>query len=489
MTSPARPFAIEDATIAGIHAARRAGRTSAVVLVQASLDRIAAYDVAGPALNALITVNPRALELAAACDRAPSDLPLHGIPIVVKDNFDTADMPTTGGARTLAGSVPPDDAWVVQRLRAAGAIVIAKANLTELARGGTTVSSLGGQTKNPYDRTRTPGGSSGGTGAAVAAGFAVAGIGSDTNQSIRSPSSANSLVGLRGTRGLISRDGVIPYSLTQDEAGPMARTVEDLAWLLDVIAGYDPADPVTALSYGRIPRSFLDALDPGGLDGARIGVLVDVFGAGPEHEPVNQVMVGAMQAMRAAGATLVTVRVPDLAALTAGMALAEYESGAALAAYFASLGPAAPVASLAAFVAKGEYHPAIAADLAAAVACVDGMRSPAYLDALRRRDALRVAMMGAFAAEGLDALLYPHQRRLVARIGEEQLERNGVLANGTGLPALTVPAGFSEPTADAPLGVPVGLELLGPDWSEPTLLRLGFAFEQATRARRPPVLE
>src|SRR5438876_11359676 len=239
-------FAPEEATIRATHAAFAAGKITCVELVRAYLNRIEAYDHRGAALNAIITINPKALETAAEMDRlAAADKlrsPLHCIPVILKDNYDTADMPTTGGSLTLAESIPPRDAFVVKKLRDAGAIILAKANLTELARGGTTVSSLGGQTRDPYDLTRTPGGASGGTGAAIAGNFGVVGTGSDTGQSVRSPASALSLVGLRPTRGLVSRDGIIPYSSTQDEAGPIARTVDDTARMLDAMAGYDPAD-------------------------------------------------------------------------------------------------------------------------------------------------------------------------------------------------------------------------------------------------------
>ncbi len=489
VTSAAR-FVVEEASIADIHEALMAARTTCVAIVQAHLDRIAAYDHQGPALNAIITINPRALEIAKEQDRqraAGGTLPrLHCIPVIAKDNYDTADMPTTGGALSLAKSMPPDDAFVIERLRGAGAIIIAKANLTELARGGTTVSALGGQTRNPYDLTRTPGGSSGGTGAAIAASFGVIGTGSDTGQSTRSPSSANSLVGLRPTRGLISRDGIIPISSTQDEAGPIARTVEDAARMLDVMAGYDPADPITAFSHGRIPKTYTSSLDAAGLKGARIGVLTDVFGADAIHEPVNRVMERAIADMTKHGATLVRISIPNLQALTADMTLGEFESRAAVNHYLASLGPNAPVQTLTELIAKGGLHPAIEADVKAGEAMADGVHSEEYRGRLTRRDDLRRAVMNVIAAERLDAILYPHQRRLVALIGDEQLERNGVLSNGTGFPALTVPAGFSEPTPTAPDGVPVGLELLGPDWSEATLFRLAFAFEQATRIRKPP---
>src|SRR3989454_10283623 len=249
---------VPEATIRSTHAAFATGEVTCVQLVQAYLNRIEAYDHRGAALNAIITINPKALETAAEMDRlAAADKlrsPLHCIPVILKDNYDTADMPTTGGSLTLAESVPPRDAFVVKKLREAGALILAKANLMELARGGTTVSSLGGQTRNPYDLSRTPGGSSGGTGAAIAASFAIAGTGSDTGQSVRSPASAQSLVGLRPTRGLISRSGIIPLSTTQDEAGPITRTVEDTARMLDIMAGYDADDPITALTSKKFPK-------------------------------------------------------------------------------------------------------------------------------------------------------------------------------------------------------------------------------------------
>jgi Asp-tRNA(Asn)/Glu-tRNA(Gln) amidotransferase A subunit family amidase len=460
-------------------------------VVEAHLRRIEAYDDRGPALNALITVSRRALDAAAELDRvrrasgAPLP-PLHCVPVILKDNYDTADMPTTGGSITLAESVPLRDAFVVRKLREAGAIILAKANLTELARGGTTVSSLGGQTRNPYDVTRTPGGSSGGTGAAIAASFAVLGTGSDTGQSIRSPASAQGLVGLRPTRGLISRSGIIPASSTQDEAGPMTRTVEDAARMLDVMAGYDPDDPVTAFGAVRIPRSYTAFLNRAALTGARIGVLTDFFGREPVHQEVNTVAEDAIRKMTDAGATMIRVTIPELDRLTRNIQLTNYEAKIAFNKYLAALGPRAPVKTLDEFIARGEFHSSLKAGLENEQRVADGLNDPEYRNRLLRRHDLRQAVMAVMAANRLDAILYPHQRRLVVPIGEEQVERNGVLSNSTGFPAITFPGGFSRPTTTAPVGVPVGIELLGPDWSEPTLVALAFAFEQAAHTRRAP---
>lgn len=481
-----------EATVRTIHDALAAGTLTCEGLVDHYLARIEAYDDRGPGLNAILAVHPRALETAREMDRlyaadGGEGRPLHCIPVIVKDNFDTADMPTTGASVGLARSVPPDDAFMVRRLREAGALVLAKSNLTELARGGTTISSLGGQTRNPYDLARTPGGSSGGTGAAIAANFGVLGTGSDTGQSIRSPASAQSLVGIRATRGLVSRDGVIPVSSTQDEVGPIVRTVEDAARMLDVVAGYDPSDPVTAFGVGRRPESYTDALDPDALAGARIGLVLDLMGGEAVHGPVNAVVEAAVASMESEGAEVVRVRIPRLAELTEAIALSEFEFRIAFNRYLESLGPGAPVGSLAEFVEGGEFHPSFRPGLEADLGVEAGLSDPEYLRRLARRHELRESVMTVIADHELDALLYPHQRRLVVPIGEDQVERNGVLSNSTGFPAVTFPGGFSEPDASAPLGVPVGIELLGPEWTEPTLIGLAYAFEQATSVRRPPV--
>jgi Asp-tRNA(Asn)/Glu-tRNA(Gln) amidotransferase A subunit family amidase len=488
---PANEFSPEEATVASVHAALAAGRLTCVQLVEAYLARIAAFDDNGPALNALITINSRALEAAAEKDqRLRGDRrtlrPLECIPVILKDNFDTGDLPTTGGSLALAKSQPLQDAFVVRKLRDAGALILAKANMTELALGGSSVSSIGGQTRNPYDLTRTPGGSSGGTGASIAASFGIIGTGSDTGQSIRSPASAQSLVGIRPTRGLLSRRGIIPASTTQDEVGPITRTVEDAARALTVMAGYDREDPVTAFGWERVPPTYTAFLDAEGLDGARIGVLEDLFGGETIHAEVNAVVRNAIERMTAAGAVMVPIRIPNFAALTDDTQLTQFEFKAAFNAYLAKLGPSAPVRTLEEFIASGQFHDSIRGVLAGYQRADDGLDSAEYQRRLLRRDALRSAVMNVMAENRLEAILYPHQKRLVVPIGEEQVERNGVLSNSTGFPAITFPGGFSAPTPDAPIGVPIGLELLGAEWSEPVLIRLAFAYEQLAKIRRPP---
>ncbi len=280
-------------------------------IVQAYLDRIATYDRDGPAFNSILALNPNALAEADRLDAerssgAPAG-PLHCVPLVLKDNYNTADLPTTGGSASLAGMQPRVDAFVVARLRSAGAIILGKSNMHEFALSGTTVSSLGGQTLNPYDLTRTPGGSSGGTGAAVAANLALAGTGSDTVNSIRSPASANALLGIRPTRGLLSRAGIIPVSETQDAIGPITRTVADAARLLEVMAGYDPNDPATTSSLGQTLTNYAQLLGPDGLRGARIGLLTTLLGSDAIHHEVNDVIAAAMAALKSAGAELIEI--------------------------------------------------------------------------------------------------------------------------------------------------------------------------------------
>jgi amidase len=483
-------FRFQEATIASIHAALAAGQLTCSQLTRLYLDRIAAYNMQGPALRAIITVNPRAMEIAAEMDRsflasAASAGPLHCIPIILKDNFNTFDMPTTGGNVSMKTSVPPADAFTVARMRKAGALILAKANLQEFARGGMSISSLGGQVRNPYDLSRTPGGSSGGTGVAISANFAVLGTGSDTGQSIRSPASANNLVGIRPTRGLVSRAGVIPNSLTQDEIGPITRTVTDAALLLDVMAGYDPADPITAFSNGRIPRSYTQLLSTDAPKGARIGVMTNLFGTAERHKQVNRVMDGVIAKMETLGATLVRFDLPEYDTLASAVSNSQFEARTVMDRYFATLGPNAPIKSFAELVAAKTS--AVQKTLEGEIAVVDGMNSQAYKDRTLNRDKLRLTVAKKIADLSLDAILYPLQKILVAPVtAEEQLERNGTLSNGTGFPAVTFPGGFSAPTPSAPLGVPVGAEVLGLDYTEAKLLAYAYAFEQASGLRKLP---
>jgi Asp-tRNA(Asn)/Glu-tRNA(Gln) amidotransferase A subunit family amidase len=266
----------------------------------------------------------------------------------------------------------------------------------------------------------------------------------------------------------------------------MTRTVEDVARMLDVIAGYDPNDPITAFSVGRIPATYTAALDPGGLNGARIGLLTDLMGRDPIHQDVNRAVDNAVTRMAAMGATVVRISIPGLDDLTRGLSLMSFEFKTAFDDYLSGLGAAAPVRSLAELVARGDVHESMKRGLDADLKAVDGPDSPEYLRMVQRRAALRQAVMTAIAGHRLDAILYPHQKRLVVPIGEDQAERNGVLSNSTGFPALTFPGGYSPPTETAPIGVPIGLELLGPEWSEPMLLKLAFAYEQSAKHRRAP---
>jgi Asp-tRNA(Asn)/Glu-tRNA(Gln) amidotransferase A subunit family amidase len=483
-----------EASIADVHTALRAGKVTCHSLVTQYLDRIDAYDHRGPFINSMLYINPKSIEQADAFDkeyhRTHNLRPLGCIPVVLKDNFDTADMPTTAGALTMKGAQPQKDAFAVSRLREAGAIVLGKANLQEFASGGISVSSLGGQVRNPYDLTRTPGGSSGGTGAAVAANFAMAGTGSDTGGSIRSPSSANSLVGIRPTRGLISRDGIVPVSFTQDTIGPMTRNVSDTARILDVMAGYDPNDPVTSLSVGNIPSTYTTFLH-NGLKGARLGVLTNLFGTGPEYDEVNRVMAEAINILEEQGAVIVRLDDPALETktLTANFRLNEPEFKAALDGYLRQQGPHVPVHSLGEIIASGQYHkPTLEKFFATAESYEDGLNSADYKERRIKMEDVRIEVANLMAKNRLDALVYPHQKCLVLPIGATfQKDRNGIIAALAGFPAIEVPAGFSKPTSDAPIGVPVGMELLGRAWAEPELISLAYGFEDASHMRKPPL--
>jgi amidase len=491
---PAAPFTVDEATIASLHEAILSGRTTCLAIVDAYLARIAAYDRNGPALAAILTINPQARETAAHLDAQFAKTgeltgPLHGIPVTVKDNYNTTDMPTSGGNMLFKDVVPSTESAVTRKLREAGAIILAKTNMHEWALAGITISSLGGQTKNPYDLTRTPGGSSGGTGAAVAANFATVGLATDTMNSIRSPASANSLVGFRSTKGLVSRAGVIPVSHTQDVVGAITRSVEDAAIMLDVMAGFDPDDPVTARGVNHIPHSFIDHLDVDGLRGARIGVLTGFLGKEGIHAEVNTVMAGALDAFRSAGASVIEIADPmfDSEAILRDCDVQAWEFKTLFNDYLTSLGDRAPVANLRELIASGRYHKPLEAFLVA----TDALETPGdeheYLARLARIEQLRERVLLLMATHDIEALVYPLQKRLVHKIGDPyQSERTGILAGVTGFPAVTAPAGFSPPDANAPLGVPVGLDILARPFEDSRLIRIAYAFEQATKFRRPP---
>ncbi len=483
VVAPAAPvFDVFERTILDLQAAQTDGRVTSRGLVDAYLARIAAYDQAGPRLNAVLLINPRARDEADALDRERAATgprgPLHGIPVLVKDNYDTAGMATSGGALGLATLVPATDAFQVTRLRQAGAVILGKTTMHELAAGITTISSLTGQTRNPYDLMRVPGGSSGGTGAAVAASFGAAGMGSDTCGSIRIPAANQNLVGLRATRGLSSRTGVMPLSDTQDVAGPLARTVTDLALMLDATVGPDPADAVTAGAAAHVPRSYRDGLSGAALKGARIGSLRALFGTTPEDDEVDQIVRKALDAMKAQGAEVIDVVVPGLDDLLRDSSVIGDEFKFDLAAYLARH-PDAPVTSLGEILERGLHHDAL--DQTFRLRNVPERRDTEhYRQALLKRRALREAVVTTLESLRLDAVAYPTLRRKPTLIGEAQIGTTCQLSATTGLPALSMPAGF---TAD---GLPIGVELLGGAFAESRLLSLAFAWESATSPRRAP---
>jgi len=475
-------FEVHELSILDLQSALSSGRVTSRRLVESYLARIQAYDQAGPRLNAILMINPRAREDADALDRERADNkvrgPLHGIPVLIKDNYDTADMPTSGGALGLATLQPSADAFQVRKLRDAGAVILGKTTMHELAAGITTISSLTGQTRNPYDLYRVPGGSSGGTGAAIGASFAAAGMGSDTCGSIRIPAANQNLVGLRGTHGLSSRSGVMPLSSTQDIAGPLARSVTDLAIMLDATVGPDTNDKITAEGASHIPKSYRDGLSTDGLKGARIGVLRALWGNAPEDEEVAGIVRKALDGFKAQGADVVDVSVPGLDDLLRESSVIGDEFKFDLAAYLAKI-PNAPVKSLGEILDRGLNH----AELDATFRLrnqPEKRETEHYRQAMIKRRALRAAVLATLEELRIDALAYPTLRRKPALIGEAQGGTNCQLSATTGLPAIAMPAGFSTD------GLPIALELLGGAWEEAKLLKYAYASEQATKPRRPP---
>jgi amidase len=498
---PPPPFELAERTLAELQADLRSGKETARSLTEKYLARIEATNIRGPELRAVIEVNPEALAIADRLDAERRASPeakrgaLHGIPILLKDNLGTADrMTTTAGSLALEGSIPARDAFVAARLRAAGAILLGKANLSEWAnfrssRSSSGWSSRGGQCRNPYALDRNASGSSSGSAAAVAASLCAAAVGSETDGSIVSPSSICGIVGIKPTVGLLSRAGIIPISHTQDTAGPMARTVADAAILLGAMTGVDERDEATRASRGRALADYTPFLDPRGLKGARIGVYLPRSLA--KNPWTNPVLAEAVAAMRAAGATVVEgVRMPSEGkAGTSEYQVLLYEFKADLNRYLAELGKGAPVHSLKETIAFNEAHkermmPYFGQEIFLEAEAKGGLTEPAYPKALAacRKTSREQGVDAMLTAHRLDAVVAPTggPAWLIDLVnGDSETGGSSSPAAVAGYPSITVPAGFA-------CGLPVGISFFGRPWSEPQLIKLAYAFETATKARKPP---
>jgi len=493
-----KSFELEEITIGELQDGMKSGRFTARSLAEKYSARIAEIDKQGPAINAVIEMNPEAEAIAEALDRERKAKgprgPLHGIPVLIKDNIDTADrMMTTAGSLALVGSKPPKDSFVANKLRAAGAVILGKTNLSEWANirsnhSTSGWSGRGGLTRNPYALDRNPCGSSSGTGAGISANLATVGIGTETDGSIVCPSSANGLVGIKPTVGLVSRSGIIPISHSQDGAGPMCRTVRDAAILLSALTGVDPDDPATAGSAGKAQMDYAQFCDPNGLNGARIGVARKYFGF---NDAVDALMEQTLDAMKKQGATLVdpadieTLGKFDESELLVFM----YELKADLNAYLSRLGPDAPVRTLKDIIDFNQRNRQkemsyFGQDLFVKSEAKGPLTEKEYTDAVAKNRQLA-------RTEGIDALMDKHQLdAIVAPTGGPawltDLINGDHAAGGSsnaaavaGYPNINVPAGFIS-------GLPVGISFFGRGWSEPTLIKLAYSFEQATKARQAP---
>jgi len=490
----AQMLGLSEATIEDINAAFNSGTLTSERLVELYLARIQAYDQDGPRLNAVLWLNDQALETARILDEerrlSGPRSPLHGIPVALKDNIDTADMPTTAGSLLLAGSLPPDDAFIVEKLRNAGAIILAKLNMSELA-SGVTMSSVGGFIRNPHDTERSPAGSSGGTGAAIAAAFAQLGIGTDTGGSVRGPTTANGIAGLKPTHGLLSRDGIVPLALSFDMAGPMARHVYDVAAMLGVMTGIDPEDAATSKSADRFETNYTQFLDVSALGDARIGVARDFLGQDTE---VDWILEASLEAMRAEGATVVDVYFPQWLLDIKGdwyTTIRWREFRAQIPEYLATIGPEYPK-TLKEMVERSMEITSLTPE--------GGTPNPTRWSLLRQEEEsgtlddheyiamknyglpmVQSIVAGLMDAQNLDVIVYPTSptRPSLVNGGGGGVSATNI-ANLTGFPDLIVPGGF---TSDQ---LPVGISFLGRPFSEPRLFGLGYAFEQATKVRRDP---
>ena len=462
-------FEVTETTIAETREAIRSGKVTCRRLAEAYIARIRNYDQS-TGLNAIIVINPEALADADKLDqeyaRTHKLRPLHGIAVIVKDNYDTKGLQTTGGSLAMKGFVPAEDAFMVKRLREAG--------------------SIAGTTRNPYDLERVPAGSSGGTGAAVAASLGEVGLGTDTGNSIRGPSSHNSLVGIRPTMGLTSRDGIIPLFLANDIGGPMARTVADAAAVLGVVAGYDPADPITTLSEGHAQKDYTKFLDRKGLQGARIGVFRKYIEDPKTDSQVKTLTEEAIKDLKTQGAEIVDpVEIPDFDKLTENIWCGDFQAN--LDRYLATHGKNAPYNSLAEIVESGLYLPYIEEEMKGAVnpKPAEGERRSPCLDIYHDEPKImfREAVLRAVDKGKLDALIYPTWSNPPRKVGDLKSpagDNSQLLSPQTGFPAITVPMGFTYGS------LPAGLTILGRAFSEPMLIRFAYAYEQATRHRHPP---
>jgi amidase len=491
-------FELSELSITDLQDGLQSGKYTSRSLAEKYLARIEAIDRQGPGLKSVIEVNPDALQIADALDKERKEKgprgPLHGIPILIKDNIDTADrMMTTAGSLALLGSKPPRDAFLVQRLREAGALLLGKTNLSEWANIRCTYSTSGwsgrgGLTRNPYVLDRNTSGSSSGSAVAVTAYLCAAAVGTETDGSVISPSSINGIVGIKPTVGLISRSGVIPISHTQDTPGPMTQTVRDAAILLGAMAGVDPRDKATATSAGKSAVDYTKFLDPKGLQGARIGVARNYFGF---HEAVDALLAEALAALKHQGATLVDpAEIPNMDKIGEHeTTVLLYELKADLNTYLETLGPSAPVKSLKEVIAFNEQNkpkemPYFGQNNFLKAEAKGPLTDKDYLEALEkcRRMARTEGIDAVMDKHKLDALVAPSDgpawlTDLVD--GDHSLASSTTAAAVAGYPSITVPAGFIH-------GLPVGISFFGRAWTEPTLIKFAYAFEQATKARKPP---
>ncbi len=498
-TAPDVPsFELDEITLGELQEGMKSGKFTARSLVEKYSARIAEVDKSGPTVNSVIQMNPDALAIADTLDEERKGKgplgPLHGIPVLIKDNIDTADrMMTTAGSLALVGSKPPKDSWVAQKLRAAGAVILGKTNLSEWANIRSSHSTSGwsgrgGLTKNPYALDRNPCGSSSGTGAGISANFAAVGIGSETDGSIVCPSSSNGLAGIKPTVGLISRSGIIPISHSQDSAGPMGRTLRDAAILLGALTGVDPEDSATTASAGKSQTDYAQYCDPNGLKGARIGVARKYFGF---NDAVDALMQQSLDVMKQQGATLIdpadieTFGKFDESELLVFM----YELKADLNAYLARLGPSAPVHTLKDIIDFNERNrdkemPYFGQDLFLKAEAKGPLTEKEYVDALAKNHQLA-------RTEGIDALMDKHQLdAIVAPTGGPawltDLVNGDHVAGGSSNAAAVAGYPNINVTAGSLWGLPVGISFFGRAWSEPTLIKLAYSFEQATKARQKP---